>query len=95
MITDTHAHLYWASFAPDLEAVLERAHAADVRRMIVVGTTAETSHGAFELCRARPGLFPTAGIHPRDTGLPTERRAEESQAVHEPIPRGESARRRL
>jgi len=81
VITDTHAHLYWASFAPDLEAVLERAHAADVRRMIVVGTTAETSHGAFELCRARPGLFPTAGIHPHDAAQAGARERERIEAL--------------
>ena len=68
MITDTHAHLFWDSFRQDLAEVLSRARAADVRRMIVVGTDVETSHAAFETCAKAPGLHPTAGIHPHDAG---------------------------
>lgn len=92
MITDTHAHVGWESFDADLEAVLERARAAGVERMIVVGTTAETSRQAREVCRGRSGLHPTAGIHPHDAGAagPAERsaiedlaRAEECVAVGE------------
>lgn len=67
MITDSHAHVFWDSFDADREEVLARARAAGVERMIVVGTSAETSRAAFELCRGRPGLYPTAGIHPHDS----------------------------
>jgi TatD DNase family protein len=66
VITDSHAHVWWDRFSEDLEEVLDRARAAGVERMVVVGTTAETSRAAFELCRGRPGLYPTAGIHPHD-----------------------------
>ena len=37
MITDSHSHLYWKSFDQDREEVLQRARAAGVGRMIVVG----------------------------------------------------------
>jgi TatD DNase family protein len=92
VITDTHAHVGWESFDADLDAVLERARAAGVERMIVVGTTAATSRQAREVCSGRPGLFPTAGIHPHDAGAagPAERaeierlaRAEECVAIGE------------
>lgn len=66
MITDTHAHVFWSSFDADRELVLERARAAQVSRMVVVGTNLATSRAAFELCRGRTGLFPSAGIHPHD-----------------------------
>ena len=66
MITDSHAHLYWKSFDADRPAVLARARAAGVERMIVVGTDVATSRAAFELCAAEPELYPTAGIHPHD-----------------------------
>lgn len=66
MITDTHAHLYGESFRRDLGEVLERARAAGVARMVIVGTDVETSKAAFETCSAASGLFPTAGIHPHD-----------------------------
>ncbi len=66
MITDTHCHLYDDRLVDDLEGCLERAAAADVGRMVVVGTDVASSHQAFELCADRPNLFPTAGIHPSD-----------------------------
>ena len=66
VITDTHAHLYWKSFDEDREAVIERARAAGVSRIVVVGTDVTTSRAAFDLCADRPGFFPTAGIHPHD-----------------------------
>ena len=66
MITDTHAHLFWSSFDADRGAVLARARAAGVARMIVPGTDAETSRAAFELCAAERGLYPSAGVHPHD-----------------------------
>lgn len=67
MITDTHAHLYGESFRGDLADVLARARAADVGRMVVVGTDVETSRAAFETCAGAEGLYPTAGIHPHDS----------------------------
>jgi TatD DNase family protein len=68
MITDSHAHLYWKSFDEDRAAVLARARAAGVGRMVVVGTDLATSRLAFELCASEPDLFPTAGVHPHDAG---------------------------
>jgi len=75
VITDTHAHVGWESYDADLDAVLERARAAGVTRMIVVGTTAATSRQAHEVCSGRAGLHPTAGIHPHDASAagPAER----------------------
>ncbi|TAJ24341.1 MAG: TatD family deoxyribonuclease [Planctomycetota bacterium] len=66
MLTDTHAHVFWDSFDADREAMLARAREAGVTRMIVVGTEVRSSEAAFELCRGRAGLHPTAGIHPHD-----------------------------
>jgi TatD DNase family protein len=77
VITDTHAHLFWESFREDLALVLERARAAGVGRMIVVGTDVETSRAAFETCAKAPDLFPTAGIHPHDA----ESSGEEARAA--------------
>jgi TatD DNase family protein len=72
VITDTHAHIYWDSFRADLADVLARARAADVRRIVVVGTDVETSRAAFSTCSGAEGLYPTAGIHPHDAGDASE-----------------------
>lgn len=66
MITDTHAHVWWSSFDADREQVFERAQAAGVSRMVLVGTDLASSRMAFELARSRPWVHPTAGMHPHD-----------------------------
>lgn len=66
MITDSHAHVFWDSYDGDRADVLERARAAGVGRMVVVGTDLESSRRALELCAGEEGLYPTAGIHPHD-----------------------------
>jgi TatD DNase family protein len=85
VITDTRAHVFWSDFDADRAEVLARAQAAQVSRMIVVGTNPLTSRQAFELCAGQPGLFPTAGIHPHDS-------ADDPQAAREEI--AELCRRR-
>jgi TatD DNase family protein len=77
VITDTHAHVFWKSFDDDRDEVFARARAAGVERVLIVGTDLPTSRAAFELCAGRPGLYPTAGVHPHDAeGLNTETRTE-------------------
>ncbi|MGD9309421.1 MAG: TatD family hydrolase [Desulfosarcina sp.] len=63
---DSHCHLDDRSFASDLEAVLQRAAAAQVRRMLVVGVDRRTSTRALKLARRHRGLFASVGVHPHD-----------------------------
>ena len=65
-LTDSHAHVFWRDFDEDRDATFARAREAGVTRMVLVGTTLETSHQAFALAADQPGVFPTAGIHPHD-----------------------------
>lgn len=65
-LVDSHCHLTWPSFAPDLGAVLERMHAAGVAQAVVVATTPENALETRAVCEGRPGLYPTAGLHPND-----------------------------
>ena len=65
-LVDTHCHLAWDSFGPDLDAVLERARGVGVEQMVVVATDADSGDASAALCAGREGLFPTAGIHPND-----------------------------
>ncbi len=62
---DIGANLTHDSFDHDRGAVLARAHAAGVTRMIVTGASREHSPKALELACAHPDvLFATAGVHP-------------------------------
>jgi TatD DNase family protein len=70
-IVDSHAHLHFASFDADRAEVLGRARAAGVVGIVNVGTDAVTSRLAFELSEREDGIFPTAGIHPNDSGAAT------------------------
>ncbi|MFT5080328.1 MAG: TatD DNase family protein [Bacteroidia bacterium] len=70
MITDSHTHLYWKSFDEDRAEVLERARAAGIERMIVVGTDLDTSRAALALAHQEHGIFASVGIHPNDLGGP-------------------------
>lgn len=66
-LVDLGVNLGHRSFADDREAVIERALAAGVRRMIVTGTNVASSRDALALARRRPGvLYATAGVHPHD-----------------------------
>jgi TatD DNase family protein len=63
---DTHAHLHFPDFAGDLDAVLERARAAGVRRMLTIGTDVPTSHAAAALAEREPDVWAAVGIHPHE-----------------------------
>jgi TatD DNase family protein len=64
-LLDIGANLTHESFEHDFDAVLQRARAHGVERMIVTGASAAGSQHALALARAWPGtLFATTGVHP-------------------------------
>jgi len=63
-LVDTHAHLDDERFREDLPAVLERARAAGVHRVITIATTAASSEACVALAAQYPGLWATVGIQP-------------------------------
>jgi TatD DNase family protein len=50
--------------SPDLDHVLDRAHAAGVVRSIVTAGTMQQSHEALKLAQSRAELYSTVGVHP-------------------------------
>jgi len=65
MFYDTHAHLNDPSFSGDLEEVLDRARAAGVARINVVGWDTASSREAVRLSERYPDLLAAiVGIHP-------------------------------
>ena len=71
-LIDTHAHLHFPEFAPDLDAVLERARAAGVATMVTIGTDRETNPAAVALAERLGHVHATVGIHPHDAADATE-----------------------
>jgi TatD DNase family protein len=61
---DTHCHLTDPRLAEHLDGVLSRARAADVTRMITIGTDLDDDRAAIELCRGRDFLRCVVGVHP-------------------------------
>jgi TatD DNase family protein len=66
LLIDTHCHLADPAYAPDLPEVLERAWAAGVNRIVVVGESRPSADTALAMTAAEPRLVATAGIHPHD-----------------------------
>jgi TatD DNase family protein len=68
-LIDIGANLTHDSFNKDREVILQRAFDAGVSRIIVTGTTLESSQDAVQLSRSYPGcLYATAGVHPHHAG---------------------------
>jgi TatD DNase family protein len=65
---DTHAHLHSPEFDADREAMLDRARAAGVRRMVTIGTDADTTRAAIAIAEREGDVWATAGVHPHDAG---------------------------
>ena len=64
-LIDIGANLTHDAFDHDRGAVLARATAAGVSRLIITGASAGSSSQALALARGAPGqLFATAGVHP-------------------------------
>lgn len=74
-IIDTHCHLTYTPLIEEIDGVLKEASTVGVTRVIVPGTTVETSRDAVALSRRYPGVvYAAAGVHPGhagegDTGL--------------------------
>lgn len=68
MLIDSHCHLTDPAYALDHGAVLERAWAAGVSHVVVIGESRVSADRALELIEGEPRLVATAGLHPHDAG---------------------------
>lgn len=65
MLIDTHCHL-------EDKAVLARARAAGVQRLINIGCDIKTTQEAIEFGKDEPDVFFSAGVHPHEAGQAEE-----------------------
>ncbi len=66
---DSHNHLHFRDYRGDREGVMDRACAAGVARMLLVGIDGEDSREAVEVAGTRTGLYASIGIHPQNAGV--------------------------
>jgi TatD DNase family protein len=72
-LVDSHCHLDNEQFDPDREAVIERALAAGVERMLAIGTGEGPPdlEAGIRLADRHPALNATVGVHPHDASKAT------------------------
>ncbi len=63
-LIDTHAHLALEHYTTDRDAVITRAAAVGVTRMIEIGYDLESSRAAVALAARHPAIFAVVGIQP-------------------------------
>lgn len=64
-LIDIGANLAHDSFDDDFDAVLQRAAAAGISRIVITGSSDDSNRKASELASSKPGqLYATAGVHP-------------------------------
>jgi TatD DNase family protein len=81
MLIDTHAHLDFPDFASDLDAILDRATAAGVTRVITIGTSIESSRRAVALAEKYPQVFAVVGVHPNSADEAGDHFIDELRAI--------------
>ncbi len=64
MITDSHCHLDFPQFEPDLKAIIERAHEAGVHRMVSIATSSQSLAKVREISEGNDSVYHAFGIHP-------------------------------
>ena len=66
LLIDSHCHLNAERFAGDEEAVLERAQAAGLERILVPGWNEASSRARSSWSSASTGSMRSVGVHPHD-----------------------------
>jgi TatD DNase family protein len=63
---DTHAHLDYPDYAPDLPEIVARAQSAGITKIISIGTSLDSSERAIRLAEKFTNVFAAVGWHPTE-----------------------------
>ncbi|HEX3943636.1 MAG TPA: TatD family hydrolase [Rhizomicrobium sp.] len=66
MLVDSHCHLDFPEFAPELDAVLRRAREADVQVCVSIGTTLAKFPQVLAVAEQFDNVYCSVGIHPHE-----------------------------
>lgn len=64
MLVDSHCHLDFPDFAPDLDAIVQRAEAAGVGRIVTISTRVRRLDGLLAIAGRFPNVYCSVGTHP-------------------------------
>ena len=65
MLIDSHAHIYLPDFRNDIDAIIERALAAGVKKILMPNIDSSTIEDMLNLCDRYPDIcYPMMGLHP-------------------------------
>ncbi len=66
MLVDSHCHLDFPDFAAELDAVVERARAAGIGRMVTISTRVRKLPQVLAVIEKYPEIFCSVGTHPHN-----------------------------
>ena len=66
MLVDSHCHLDFPDFGAELEAVVARAKAAGIGRMVTISTRINQHGDLIEIAERFPDVFCSVGTHPHN-----------------------------
>jgi TatD DNase family protein len=81
MLVDSHCHLDFPDFAPEREAVIERARAAGVGTMLTICTRLDQFPGVRAIAEAHPDIWCSVGAHPHEAADHADSTAAELAAL--------------
>ena len=64
MLIDSHCHLDFPDFASELDAVVERARAAGIERMVTISTRVKRQAELLAIAERFPDVYCSVGTHP-------------------------------
>jgi len=64
MLVDSHCHLDFPDFASELDAVVARARAAGLARMVTISTRVQRFAGVLSIAERFPEVYCSVGTHP-------------------------------
>jgi TatD DNase family protein len=68
MLVDSHCHLDFPEFAPELDAVVARARRAGIVRMVTICTRLDQFDRVLAIAERFPEVYCSVGVHPHDAG---------------------------
>src|SRR6516225_9487315 len=63
-LVDSHCHLDFPDFADELDAVVARARAAGIERLVTISTRVRRQAAVLAIAERFPGVYCSIGTHP-------------------------------